>query len=139
MISKRINVPVEEFTTPNPIVADEETHLNELLQKMKQHEIRHIPIVREKQVVGIVSDRDLHIASALNPSNEKTILAKNIMSTDPFTMPSSATLDEVAYEMSKQKIGSTIINDENGEFLGLFTSTDALNALIEIIRGTDIE
>lgn len=45
------------------------------------------------------------------------------------------TLDEVAYEMSSRKIGGVIVN-EGSKFLGIFTSTDALNALIEITRST---
>ena len=36
--------------------------------------------------------------------------------------------------MSKQKIGSAVVSDHN-EIVGIFTSTDALNALVEILRG----
>mgnify|MGYP000267030272 CR=1 FL=1 len=32
--------------------------------------------------------------------------------------------------------GSAIVNDEDGRLLGIFTATDALNALVEVIRGT---
>ena len=46
----------------------------------------------------------------------------------------SAPLDEVAHAMSEKKVGSVIVNDEDGKFLGIFTVTDALNALIEIVR-----
>jgi CBS domain-containing protein len=61
--------------------------------------------------------------------------AADIMSADPFTVVATAPLDEVAYAMSEKKIGSVIVNDEDGQFLGIFTASDALNALIEIIRG----
>lgn len=43
-------------------------------------------------------------------------------------------LDEVAYVMSERKVGSVIVNEDSGEFLGIFTVTDVLNALIEISR-----
>lgn len=46
----------------------------------------------------------------------------------------STTLDEVAYLMSEKKVGSVIVNDDEGAFVGFFTTTDALNALIEIVR-----
>ncbi|HOM14314.1 MAG TPA: CBS domain-containing protein, partial [Rubrivivax sp.] len=52
----------------------------------------------------------------------------------PLTVNAAAPLDEVAYAMSERKVGSAIVNDENGEFLGIFTATDALNALIELTR-----
>ena len=60
--------------------------------------------------------------------------AADIMAADPVTVSVSAPLDEVAYTMSEKKIGSVIVNDQNGKLLGIFTATDALNALIEIVR-----
>ena len=56
---------------------------------------------------------------------------------DPLTVSSEMPLDEVAFEMSTRKVGSVIVNDENDELLGIFTVTDALNALIEIARQTE--
>ena len=37
--------------------------------------------------------------------------------------------------MSDAKIGSLIVNDDNEKLVGIFTNTDALNALIEVLRG----
>ena len=56
------------------------------------------------------------------------------MAAAPLTVSASTPLDEVAFAMSDMKVGSVIVNDEDGRFLGIFTATDALNALIEIIR-----
>ncbi|MGE3975859.1 MAG: CBS domain-containing protein [Bdellovibrionales bacterium] len=130
----KLNLPVEEFTTPDPITAKEDTTIDDLTRVMKDHGIRHIPILRDKQVVGIISDRDIKVASGLSAREKMLIQASDIMATDPVTVRSQASLDEVAFIMSKNKIGSVIVNDENEEFLGIFTATDALNALIEITR-----
>ena len=56
------------------------------------------------------------------------------MATDPVAVLANAPLDEVALLMSERKIGSVIVNGEEGEFRGIFTLTDALNALVEISR-----
>lgn len=56
------------------------------------------------------------------------------MAADPVAVKASTPLDEVAYAMSDRKIGSVIVNEDDGEFMGIFTLTDALNALIEISR-----
>ncbi len=58
------------------------------------------------------------------------------MARDPVTVSSQDSLDKVAFEMSQNKIGSVLVNDENENFLGIFTATDALNALIEIARSS---
>jgi len=129
----QLNLPVEEFTTPNPITATEDATVDDLARLMKEHGIRHLPIVRNAQVVGIISDRDLRVVAALETQEKRLVQAGDIMARDPVTVNSEATLDEVAFEMSDRKIGSVIVN-EGDKFLGIFTVTDALNALIEITR-----
>ncbi|MGZ3722566.1 MAG: CBS domain-containing protein [Bdellovibrionales bacterium] len=130
----KLKVSVEEFTTPNPVTATENATLDDLNRLMKDFEIRHLPITRDGQVVGIVSDRDLRLASGLTSGEKRLVLASDLMASNPVTVSAGATLDEVAFEMSKSKIGSVIVNDENDRLLGIFTATDALNALIEIAR-----
>ncbi len=130
---EKLKLPVEEFTTPDPITAPEDAYTDELCDLMAEHGIRHLPIVTAGQVVGIVSERDLKVVAGLELSEKQLVRASDIMARDPVAVDSHATLDEVAYEMSSRKIGSVIVN-EGSKFLGIFTSTDALNALIEITR-----
>jgi acetoin utilization protein AcuB len=129
-----IRVPVEEFTTPDPITAKEDMTIDELRQLMEEHGIRHLPVVRDATVVGVISDRDVRLVSGLTGAEKAQVRAADIMATPPLTVSASTPLDEVAYAMSERKIGSVIVNDEEGNFLGVFTATDALNALIEIVR-----
>ncbi|MCE3014031.1 MAG: CBS domain-containing protein, partial [Proteobacteria bacterium] len=56
----------------------------------------------------------------------------DIMSTDPLVVRANDPLSEVAYLLSSSKVGSAIVMDENDEIFGIFTTTDALNALVEI-------
>lgn len=129
----KINLPVEEFTTPDPIVADESASVDELVHLMTKHGVRHIPIVKQGHVTGIISERDLKVINGLNLHEKLMVQASDIMARDPVSVDAEMTLDEVAFEMSNKKIGSVIVN-EGGKFLGIFTVTDALNALIEITR-----
>jgi acetoin utilization protein AcuB len=128
-------VPVEEFTTPDPIAANENMTIDDLRHLMEKHGIRHLPVVRGDTVVGVISDRDVRLVSGLTFAEKLQVRAADIMATDPLTVSATAPLDEVAYAMSEKKVGSVIVNDEDGRLLGIFTATDALNALIEIVRG----
>jgi acetoin utilization protein AcuB len=130
-----LNLPVEEYTTPNPVTAREDMLIDDLRRLMEEHGIRHLPIVRGGTVVGVISDRDARLVAGLDFEQKLQVRAADIMAPDPLTVSATTPLDEVAYAMSEQKIGSVIVNDENGRFLGIFTVTDALNALIEIARG----
>lgn len=131
----KLDMPVDEFTTPNPVTARADCSVNDLKSLMKYHEVRHLPIVDEGEVVGIVSDRDLKMVSALNFSEKNLVKASDIMTSDLITFHCATPLEQVALEMSDKKIGSVLIRDEKNELLGIFTVTDALNALINILRG----
>ncbi|NLG60247.1 MAG: CBS domain-containing protein [Gammaproteobacteria bacterium] len=130
----RLNVPVEEFTTPDPVTATEDQSLGELRQLMGERGIRHLPVTRDGKVVGLISERDVRVASALNEEERHLVRASDIMAEDPVSVTASQPLDEVAFLMSERKIGSVIVNEEDGKLLGIFTATDALNALIEVLR-----
>jgi acetoin utilization protein AcuB len=131
----KLNVPVEAFTTPDPVMVPDTASIDDMLERMEQHGVRHLPIVRGGGVVGVVSDRDLRVARGLSAERRNQVMASDIMATDPISVLADTPLDEVAFDMSERKIGSVLVYEEGGEYLGIFTVTDALNALIEVARG----
>lgn len=125
---------VEEFSTPNPLSVLPSDKLPSVWQLMQKKGIRHVVVKNVPgKIVGIISQRDL---TAFSQANEfANIEAKDIMIRDVFTVPPDAKLYEVALKMSQEKIGSTIVHDPDTDYMGIFTATDALNALVEILRG----
>ncbi|HEX5960567.1 MAG TPA: CBS domain-containing protein [Rhodanobacteraceae bacterium] len=131
----KLNVPVEAFTTPDPVMVPDTASIDEMFKLMEKHGVRHLPIVRDGGVVGVVSERDLRVARSLSAERRNQVAARDIMATDPVSVLADAPLDEVAFNMSERKIGSVLVYEEGGVYLGIFTVTDALNALIETLRG----
>ncbi|HRQ06462.1 MAG TPA: CBS domain-containing protein [Nitrosomonas halophila] len=131
----KLEIPVEMHTTPHPVTAREDSSIDEMKTLMQHHRVRHLPIVSAGKVVGIVSDRDLKMAAALNPNEKNLIKAADLMTLEVAIFHRATPLQEVALEMAEKKIGSVLVNDDKGELLGIFTATDALHALIKIMRG----
>ena len=131
----RRDVTVDEFTTPEPVTATEEMTIDELRRLMDEYGIRHLPVVRGERVVGVISDRDVRLVAGLTSDEKRLVRASDIMATEPLVVSAGTRLDEVAYAMSEKKVGSAIVTEPDGKLLGIFTATDALNALIEIVRG----
>ena len=129
---KHLKIPVDEYTTPSPVTVDASTPMSDLVELMQNREIRHIPVVSQDKAIGIISDRDVRMV--MNVEGSGTLQARDLMHENPFTVESGTSLEDVVLEMSKHKIGSAIVND-NGNIVGIFTSTDALNALVEVLRG----
>ena len=127
------NIPVNEFTSPNPYSVSLDTDYREMLSLMDRHGIRHLPVIKDGDLVGLVSDRDLNLVGFV--AGKLSICAQDIMSSDPFMVSPETPIEDVALEMSKRKIGSSIVVSASGEVIGIFTATDALNALVEVLRG----
>lgn len=132
-IEKMHRIPVDEFTTPCPVTVHRGTSMEQVKMLMEEYGIRHVPVVDSNEAVGIISDRDLKVLGKFPSWN--TFVAEDVMSVNPYTVSPDTNIDEVAYYMSANKIGSALVQDEHGEVVGIFTSTDALNALVELIRG----
>ena len=132
-LSRLRNLTVEEFTTPCAVYVHPDASLTEVRSIMEKEKIRHLPVLdKEKKVVGIISERDVRFMEGRQELENET--AQNIMQPDPYCTLSDTKISEVALCMSENKYGSAIIFDADGN-LGIFTSIDALNALIEVVRG----
>jgi acetoin utilization protein AcuB len=127
------NLKVEEYTTPSPITVAKDTSVNEILGIMGENSVRHIPVVEGGKAVGILSERELKVILSLGQA--ESLVAHDIMTPEPYCVASDTPLETVALQMSARKIGSAIVCNKRGEITGIFTSTDALNALIEVLRG----
>lgn len=128
---------VEEFSTPNPVFVLPTDRLPEIWNLMRLNGIRHVLVKNQRgDILGIVSQRD--VTSFSQAEDFAKIEAQEIMSSDVFTVLPDTKLYEVALKMSTDKIGSTVIHDPDTDYTGIFTATDALNALVEVLRG-DVE
>jgi len=128
-----IRLPLKDFTTENPITVTEDTAIDELMMLMEGAGVRHLPVVGGGKVVGIISDRDIRLFAGLSDAEKYQVNAGDIMSPNPLTLSCTTSLEEVALIMSEKKVGSVIVVEDD-QLYGIFTATDALNALVEVIR-----
>ena len=127
------SISVDEFTTPSPVVIEAEAPIIEAIELMEAYTFRHVPVVdQEGKAIGILSDRDCKVVSSFDVL--EALKVKDLMTPEPYMVPFDTPLEEVALVMSKYKWGSVLVNYPQDAF-GIFTSTDALNALIEVLRG----
>jgi acetoin utilization protein AcuB len=124
------DLTVQEFTTPTPVTIHPEDSLDKGIEIMQEYGIRHLPVIDEGEVVGVVSERD--ILSNTGKNWAKMMKIRDVMNPSILSANENDSLGAVAFELSSQKKGSAIILDNNGELAGIFTTTDALNALVEI-------
>jgi len=91
---------------------------------MERLRIRHLPVVEDGQLVGILSDRDLL-------KHTPGTRCGAAMTAAPVTCLSNASVSHVAKLMLDHKIDSIPIVSYSGALTGLVTSTDLLALLVE--------
>lgn len=126
---------IEEYTTPDPVTVGPETALTEVMRIFEKFGFRHIPVVQDGKAIGIISDRDILLARPMGVM--ELMRAKEVMTSSPYAASIDAPLEEIALELSNRKFGSVLVYDRKDKFYGIFTATDALNALVEILRDNE--
>jgi len=104
---------------------------------MREHGVRHVPVMGGDELVGILSDRDIARVQCLTRRGADEFFVEDAMTRDPFVVARDMPLTKVAREMVDRNIGSAVVV-EGKRVVGVFTVTDALEALIEVLEGTYI-
>ena len=115
----------------DPISISPEASIQEAIELMKTHSIRHLPVVDgQERLVGWVSDTELRgvfIASMI-----EELMVGDVMIADPITVSSSDVLEQAALLISKHKIGGMPVL-EDGKLVGIITVVDILEAFVDIM------
>lgn len=120
--------------TETPHVIDMESPLPAARAMMDEHEVRHLPVVDGKNIVGLLSERDLSKLEGFPMLNMNLVSVPDAMSTLPYIVHPDTPLVEVLQTMKAQRLGSAVVTDVNGKVVGIFTATDAVSLLIETLR-----
>jgi acetoin utilization protein AcuB len=124
---------VREYMTAAPQTIGPTSSLSKAVKTMREHQVRHLPVVDRDRVVGVLSQRDILIMESLPGVNPTEVRVDEAMVKDVFTAAPETPVGEVVETMIDRKLGSTIVA-EGGRVLGVFTTTDALRALHDLLE-----
>ncbi|WP_010498306.1 CBS domain-containing protein [Paenibacillus elgii] len=90
--------------------------------KMKQEDTGFIPVVEERKLIGVLTDRDLVIRGYAE-KREGSAAIKQVMSDRVVSVPPETTVDEAAKIMAKEQIRRLPVV-ENGDLVGIVSIGD---------------
>jgi acetoin utilization protein AcuB len=128
---------IQKYMTRTPHTIGQEQTLDVAHNVMRQHGVRHLPVLEGGKLVGLLSQRDLHLVETLRDVDPATTTVDEAMTTDVYITGPDAGLDEVASQMAEHKYGSAVIV-ERGKVMGMFTTIDALNALVSLAKAPPV-
>ena len=130
------NESIGHYMTSNPLTVEGGERLEAAQSLMRERGIRHLPVVDDGVLVGILSDRDVHFSRSLRTMDPTELLVRDAMTPSPLTLTPRMPLREVAMMMAQFRCGSVLIVDQ-GQLVGIFTTVDALRVLAELLAETE--
>jgi acetoin utilization protein AcuB len=123
---------IREYMTKSPYTVTIDTPLLKAQEILREHDIRHLPVLDGEKLVGMLSDRNLKEALA-SPGGEK-FLVEDAMMPDVFAVSPDTELSMVVEEMAAEKYGCALIQEKDGKVIGVFTTVDACRLLAEHLK-----
>jgi acetoin utilization protein AcuB len=128
---------VKDSMTREVVVLSPEMTAADALAVCRERRIRHLPVLEEGRLVGLVSDRDLRSAApalgdpgrteALGKIRVSEVITREVVSASP-----DDPIEEAANTMRERKIGCLpVVEDE--ALVGILTSSDVMEALVQLM------
>jgi acetoin utilization protein AcuB len=122
------------FMTASPVTVGREQTVAFAQSLMKQHGVRHLPVLdAQGNVVGILSQRALQLIARRWDLDDTRISVDALTHHDVYTAAPDAPIDEVCATMAEHRYGCAIVV-EGKRPIGIFTTTDACAALASLAR-----
>lgn len=131
---------IRDIMTKNPLTVDSETPIFEAKRIMKENNIRRLPVVDKRKLVGMATERMILEASP-SPATSLSIhelhyliakmKVKDIMVKNPITISPDATFEETLILGQERGIGGFPVVDK-GKLVGIATQSDLVRFIASI-------
>jgi acetoin utilization protein AcuB len=120
---------VQEIMSVNPFTVDASQTVREAVQQLLTQDIRHLPVLDDGLLVGMLSDRDVRslAAGALTGEAPDQLSApvSEIMSSDPISVGPEAEIGEIIDLMVEHRVGALPVVAED-RLVGIVSYVDVL-------------
>jgi acetoin utilization protein AcuB len=132
---------VKNWMSKKVITIDAKSSMQEAINRMKEHQVRMLPVLKDGVLVGVISDTDLKRASASDATtldiHELVYLLsrlsiEKIMTKNPLTVPPDFTVEEAVEVFMKNRISGAPVVDAQGKVVGIITRHDIFKLIITL-------
>ena len=132
---------VADVMTRDPLTVGAWETIGQADRLMAENNIRQIPVVQDRDLIGIVTDRDIRsfLSGSLAESPETRERALNtevggIMTTEPITVSPEDDLEDVVELLINEKIGGIPVLDQAEGLVGIVTYVDVLRCFLNQLQ-----
>jgi acetoin utilization protein AcuB len=123
---------VADYMTVAPYSIGLDQSLRAAAERMREHGIRHMPVLEGGVLFGVLTERDIATVQAIDVNLEE-LTVEEAMTPEPYTVSASTPLSRVARAMAEHKYGCAVVMEKE-RVKGIFTTTDALQGLADVLE-----
>jgi CBS-domain-containing membrane protein len=130
-----------DIMTPDPVSCLATDSIEHVARLMQSEDIGSLPVVddeRSRQVVGIVTDRDLAVNALTQRGDGHNLTVEMVMTHNPVTCREHDGIDKAMKAMADYQVRRMpIVNDQN-ELVGIIAQADIATRTEEPVRTADV-
>jgi acetoin utilization protein AcuB len=135
---------VTDYMTSKVVSVGPDAGIREAFFKMKEHHIRHLPVVEGNKLLGIVSDRELRrpdwVDETVDVSHvyhlDDALSVSDVMIKKVHVVHTYDSLRKAVRLLLDNRIGAAPVLDKTGALVGMLSAVDLLGALYKM-EGSD--
>ncbi len=131
-------ISVTDFMTKDLVTVREADDLALAESLLRLGGIRHLPVVREKKLVGILTQRDVLRSGLSGKPHARELPVSEVMTKDPTSVRPALGLAQAARIMLERKIGCLPVCEEDGTLVGIVTEADFVRFAADVVRDLDL-
>jgi CBS domain-containing protein len=131
-------ITVSEFMTKDLVTVREGDDLALAESLLKLSGVRHLPVVRDGRLVGMLTPRDLLASGHAGRPSARDAPVGQAMVKEPGSVVPSTSLAAAARIMLEKKLDCLPVCEEGGPLLGLITEADFVRFAADVVRDLDL-
>ena len=132
---------VSEYMSAKVVTVAPDTGIREAFFIMKEHSIRHLPVIENGELVGIISDRELRRPNWVDEAQDishvyyldDNMAVSDVMIRNVLVLHTYDTLRKAVKLLLEHNIGAAPVLDKTSNIVGMLSAVDLLRALNDII------
>jgi CBS domain-containing protein len=130
---------VGDLMTRDVVTLDETDDLFRVDDLLKLHHIRHLPVVRDGRLVGMVSHRDLlrALSRQLAAAGHEPISVTRLMSRDVEMVRPDLPVREAIYKLLDHRFGCLPVVDRERRLVGIITEADFMRMAARLLTAAE--
>ena len=132
---------VVDVMTKDPLTIGPSETVGEAEELMAENGIRQLPVVKNSDLIGIITDRDVRsflAGSSVSPPNEREQALRtqvsDLMTSNPLTLAPDDELQDAVELLVEQKIGGVPVVDAVEGLVGIVTYVDVLRCFLNRLQ-----